>query len=509
MSSAGAASGSTQLTEVDDFDMEEDDKSDNEDEDEEYLLKLQERWRYDDEVGRWAGLGLTGLGGMEDDEEAVLDDYDQRFLRFRMSLLEESDLFKLSTDLSNIMQAQAAADAPPPQHVGVVAAGSNSAAHAPSVKTGVQGVPAAMPNQQMPQAPSMSAARAAQTNVGGPLSVLQQQQQMQQQQLQQQQLQLVLQHQTAQQQQQQQQQRAKQTPRMAPKMQQQMQQILGRHQQQPAQPHPLSQAHSFNSSPISMPNGQMPHQQMQPHVGVGMNNGRTGYQQPAHLGYPNPHNPHAPHPHNGTGGSPPMGVHLAPQRPSGSPVPIPPSSKASPGMHAAPVPQQPQPQPQPPPQHRLSIPNGVVPNGLPNMQFNPATQAMQQGQFNGQTGGPQQVASPAAQLMAMKVALSQNPNLQLKLPPNRALQIAQQAAQAAAGGMQNGAPAIGSPMHHATGSPHAQHSGSNQPSPIISAANVGKSGSPAQPHSSPALHHSPSPQPPQHPTAPPNYGYAS
>ena len=76
--------------------------------------KLCERWRYDDDAGRWAGLGLTGLGGMEDDEEAVVDDYDQRFLRYRMGLLEESDLYKLQTDLTHIMAAQAAVEVPMP-----------------------------------------------------------------------------------------------------------------------------------------------------------------------------------------------------------------------------------------------------------------------------------------------------------------------------------------------------------------------------------------------------------
>ena len=64
--------------------------------------RLAERWRYDEDGGRWAGLGLLGLGGMEGDEEAVLDDYDPRFVRYRMSLLDEANLLKLSTDLSLI-----------------------------------------------------------------------------------------------------------------------------------------------------------------------------------------------------------------------------------------------------------------------------------------------------------------------------------------------------------------------------------------------------------------------
>ncbi len=76
-------------------------------------VKMEERWRYDDEAGRFAGLGLTALGGMEEDDEAVLDDFDQKFMRYRMTLLEEADLLKLSTDLTNLQQAQAAAEAPP------------------------------------------------------------------------------------------------------------------------------------------------------------------------------------------------------------------------------------------------------------------------------------------------------------------------------------------------------------------------------------------------------------
>ena len=71
--------------------------------------KLAERWRYDEDSGRYAGLGLLGLGGMEGDEEAVLDDFDQRFIRFRMSLLDEANLLKLSTDWTHMRQALIAA----------------------------------------------------------------------------------------------------------------------------------------------------------------------------------------------------------------------------------------------------------------------------------------------------------------------------------------------------------------------------------------------------------------
>ena len=46
---------------------------------------------------------------MEGDEEAVLDDYDQRFIRYRMSLLDETNLLKLSTDWTYMRQALIAA----------------------------------------------------------------------------------------------------------------------------------------------------------------------------------------------------------------------------------------------------------------------------------------------------------------------------------------------------------------------------------------------------------------
>lgn len=226
------------------------DSSDDEEEDEERLRAHQERWRYDDESGRWAGLGLTGLGGMEDDDEAVVDDFDQRFMRYRMTLLEEEDLHKLSTDWTHIMQAQVALDHPPiPPHVNIVgpssaqvqaaqqqqaasaaaaahrvnlegtsSAGAASAAistnagnvqaqiaaaqaHAQQVRQqqaaalaiasvngsqALQNGPVMPPNVpsamvSVPTTAGAVAARAAHTNVGGPLSALQLQQQQQQQ----------------------------------------------------------------------------------------------------------------------------------------------------------------------------------------------------------------------------------------------------------------------------------------------------------------------------------------
>lgn len=86
--------------------------------------KMAERWRYDEDGGRWAGLGLLGLGGMEGDEEAVLDDYDHRFMRYRMSLLNETNLLKLSTDWTYMRHALAAAEVHPPSPLASSTSGS-------------------------------------------------------------------------------------------------------------------------------------------------------------------------------------------------------------------------------------------------------------------------------------------------------------------------------------------------------------------------------------------------
>lgn len=132
-------------------------------EDEEQWHSLQEKWRYDHEGGQWAGLGLCGLGGMEDDDEAVIDDFDQRFLKYRITLLEESDLIKLSTVVTNVNMAQAAVEAMPPQPTGYSIFRSDGAGH--------------VYHQQQLQAQHQAAAAAA--------AAQQQQQQLQQQQLQQ------------------------------------------------------------------------------------------------------------------------------------------------------------------------------------------------------------------------------------------------------------------------------------------------------------------------------------
>ncbi|WFD34065.1 Enhancer of polycomb-like protein 1 [Malassezia cuniculi] len=118
-SSFGGAS-STQATEygdeVDKGDISEDESQPDAAEMAERIERLAARWRYDEDGGRWAGLGLVGLGGMEGDEEAVLDDFDPRFIRYRMSLLDETNLVKLSTDWTYMRQALAAAEVPAPPH---------------------------------------------------------------------------------------------------------------------------------------------------------------------------------------------------------------------------------------------------------------------------------------------------------------------------------------------------------------------------------------------------------
>ncbi|SPC60985.1 related to EPL1 - Component of histone H4/H2A acetyltransferase complex [Ustilago sp. UG-2017b] len=222
---------STQATEVGDIDMlgldEEHDKEEREeqrdasdsDESDSKLseperelqrwTRMEERWRYDDESGRFAGLGLTALGGMEDDDEAVLDDFDQRFMRYRMTLLEEADLLKLSTDLTNLQQAQAAAEAPSPKPAGYVeqpaSSTSSAVANAVVASSKAAAVTVAAPTGTLPGIPNAatlpipSAARtAAATGGGGSQSALQ----AQQLQAQQQQLQLAILQQQQQQQQQ-------------------------------------------------------------------------------------------------------------------------------------------------------------------------------------------------------------------------------------------------------------------------------------------------------------------
>ncbi|CAO1622492.1 unnamed protein product [Sympodiomycopsis kandeliae] len=301
-----------------------------------------EKWRYDDESGRWAGLGLCGLGGMEDDEEAVLDDFDQRFLRFRMTLLEEDDLHKLSTNWANVMQAQMALDCPPPPPqvsiIGPSLSGQVHSAGMPSGRTGADVASSAMSPPALPvgtplaqvqaqaaaqaqaahqlrqqQAAALAAAsaagghalnasvaamppnapaplavgqvatttgavaaRAAQTNVGGPLSALQQQQQIHQAQVQM----ALQQHQQNQQRQAaaaaaaaaaQAQAQGQNQGRSSPNLQ------ANRARMVPAsagQPHPLSQSHSFNQangtgSPQSNVLQQQQQQQQQQSMGSG------------------------------------------------------------------------------------------------------------------------------------------------------------------------------------------------------------------------------------------------
>ena len=71
----------------------------------------------------------------------MLDDFDQRFIRYRMSLLDETNLLKLSTDWTHMRQALAAAAAY--SSTNVVPAVTDTAKTATS--SGTQPVPKATP----------------------------------------------------------------------------------------------------------------------------------------------------------------------------------------------------------------------------------------------------------------------------------------------------------------------------------------------------------------------------
>jgi enhancer of polycomb-like protein len=451
-------------------DADEDRMSEAEDSEEEVerWTRLQERWRYDDESGRWAGLGLCGLGGMEDDDEAILDDFDQRFMRYRMNLLEESDLLKLSTDLSNVMQAQAAADAPSSIPTGYAIFRGET----PSMYMQQQQVPLAQQQAAAAQVAALSQAnglaRAAQSNsVGGQLPTSQQQQPLQQAQIQ-----LALQQQRAAQVQAQalaaaaaaantqynnktgainMQQQAQNSPVPRPRsgskqtQQQQQQQMSAAQQQQ----HVLAQALTAQNLAAAMAAGQFGNARF------GGANG--GLQFPA----------------NGNGQA-----HLTSRTLSSSPVPtnqqVSQQQRASPLLaqngsfssspaqsHTVPMGQQQQ-QQLANGQARLNAANanlnllnanGQAINPLAAAAALQQAQAALQVQQSMQQQQPQQQSQPAPQftpqqLMAMQAALAaQNAGLQLKLPQNRAraLQIAQQAAMNA-GGVQ-GANAQSPPTH--------------------------------------------------------------
>jgi enhancer of polycomb-like protein len=457
-----ARATSTQPTEIEEMDEEideatkglQDDREEEERDDDiseedwqdtiERWSKLQERWRYDDEGGRWAGLGLCGLGGMEDDDEAIVDDFDQRFMRFRMTLLEEADLMKLSTDLTNVMQAQAAADAPASQPVGYAIYRGDAPsmfhqqqaqqqqqqqqmqrqqaqqqAQAAAAQLASNGSLAAQLQGQNAMAmPNNAIARAVQTNVGGPLTALQQQQQLHQAQLQ-----MAL-HQ--------QQQRA---AAVAMANAQQQGQGTGAaspiarprsSQQMTAMPHPLSQSFSTNGSQ-NVPGSASP-----------INNGLFPSATPGMSTMP----------------SPQMQAHLAPARPASSASPVlqqrssphvqPASFQSSPAQkHSASPLNQAQMQ-----QRSLAAANGNVPqmNPLAAAAALQQAQAALQAQQQQQGGGGNAPANPnqfSHQLMAMHAALTQNQAqnggpMQLKLPANRsrALEMAQQAAKLAAAAQQ-------------------------------------------------------------------------
>ncbi|UZJ57280.1 hypothetical protein CBS101457_006600 [Exobasidium rhododendri] len=487
--------------------------------------RLQERWRYDEEGGRWAGLGLCGLGGMEDDDEAIVDDFDQRFMRFRMTLLEEADLMKLSTDLTNVMQAQAAADAPPLQPVGyAIFRGENpsmfhqqqtqqqqqqavqqaqrqqaqaqaiavAAANVVSSSNGAGGLNAHLQGQAGMAMSNDLIARAAQTNVGGPLTALQQQQQIHQAQLQ-----MAL-HQ--------QQQRAaaaaqaQQAPitssaaasassQQQQQQQQQQNQLMGgsggspiprpRSGQQMNMPHPLAQ--SFSSSGPTSSSQNMNSSPNAMNMGSSNNNGRFQGGNGATNGLSS--STFAGSGINGMTGSPQLQAHLAAsrnattslspqQRSSPHIAPAVNSFQSSPAQnHVTPMNQGVSQQ-----QRMLSqagsngnaFANNAAPQPQQQQQLNPlaAAAAIQQAQANLQAQQQQQQQQQqqggggggvngqtqnqfSNQLLAMHAALTQNNQsqsgnqqlpMQLRLPANRsrALEMAQQAAKLAAAAQQGG-----------------------------------------------------------------------
>ncbi|KDN51327.1 hypothetical protein K437DRAFT_55963 [Tilletiaria anomala UBC 951] len=428
--------------------------------------RLCERWRYDDDAGRWAGLGLTGLGGMENDGEAVIDDFDQRFLKYRMYLLEESDLLKLQTDLSHIMAAQAAVEvplppAPPP------ASTMQSAAAATKNQQSLSQQAMLLQQQQQQQQQMAAQVRAAvtanaMTNVirqppatgsGPSLLALQQQQQLHRQQLQ-----LAL----------QQQQRnsaaaataaaasaASQsspgTPR-ATAAGQRGSMSGGQPQLQQQQPHPLSQSFSVNSATGALTPQQiqmqqaallaLQQQQQQQQQSQGQSQSQQHVQQAGQqqanrgataatlsqatgVQFPNVFPMPVP---NGVVGAANGQLQGQMQQGSSSPSPAPGVNGSSPHMNAALAGQQ-----------RVNGANAAL---LLQQQQLAAAAAAAAAAANNQlsNGGntPHGLpAASAAQILAMKAALAQSPQLQLKLLPNRAMQIAQEGNQNGNNNLQN------------------------------------------------------------------------
>lgn len=427
------------------------------DDEEERWGRLQEQWRYDEQGGRWAGLGLCGLGGMEDDEEAVIDDFDQKFMRYRMKLLEDSDLIKLSTDLGNVLQAQAAADVPASQPMYAIFRGENPSMYQQQQAAQQQQQVALLQQQQQTAAAAAAAAQASSLNqnaatqragnMGTPsLSSLQSQQNAQAQ------IQLAL--------QQQQQQRAVQAQSLAaaavaaaasngqqsgsPNANGSASPISRpRSQQQAQQPHPLSQSFGASnagvaSSPSQLPGARYPQQNGNAQVAMspftGMSGSMSSPQLSAHVNHP----------------------------PSSSPVPQQRSSPAQNGSyHSSPaqnhaMPAQSQGGQQQ--QQRISPVNfgnllaaangnGQVPGLNPlaaAAAFQQAQAALQAQQTAPQQQQQQQMSSHQA-LLAIQNALANNSNLQLKMPQNRqrALQLAQQAAKNAGMTQPQIAPQVG------------------------------------------------------------------
>ncbi|KAK4683741.1 enhancer of polycomb-like protein, partial [Tremellales sp. Uapishka_1] len=71
--------------------------------------RLNENWRYDLDKGGALGIGM---GISEDDDRMVVDDFEPKYIRHRITLLQDEDIAKLQPDGSALVQALTALDTP-------------------------------------------------------------------------------------------------------------------------------------------------------------------------------------------------------------------------------------------------------------------------------------------------------------------------------------------------------------------------------------------------------------
>ncbi|KAL7417881.1 enhancer of polycomb-like-domain-containing protein [Mrakia frigida] len=77
----------------------------------EFARRISERWRYDSEAGV-VGVGM-GLKGLDGEERVIIDDFEDRHIRIRATLLSDNDNSILSPDNSHLLAAERAAEEPP------------------------------------------------------------------------------------------------------------------------------------------------------------------------------------------------------------------------------------------------------------------------------------------------------------------------------------------------------------------------------------------------------------